>query len=146
MGYPHGSAEVEEDHNANICRSHFAKCRYGSMGGFSSGFYTSLLSLAPRYTSTMSAISVFVGVLARLSTPPLVEFIMKTGTLAEWQILFCIIAISNVFAGIIFAIFGSGDVQAWGLDDEQEKTKAPEKLDELALIESKRTDSICVGI
>ncbi|KAK6056236.1 hypothetical protein COOONC_06260 [Cooperia oncophora] len=100
------------------------------MGGFSSGFYTSLLSLAPRYTSTLSAMSLFVGVVARLSTPPLVGFIIKT-------ILFTIIAVANVFSGTIFAIFGSGDVQDWGNDDLPEKEKSMERLDEIVLIESK---------
>ncbi|KAK6042183.1 hypothetical protein COOONC_20312 [Cooperia oncophora] len=107
------------------------------MGGFSSGFYTSLLSLAPRYTSTLSAMSLFVGVVARLSTPPLVGFIIKTGTMTEWQILFAIIAVANVFSGTIFAIFGSGDVQDWGNDDLPEKEKSMERLDEIVLIESK---------
>uniref|UniRef100_A0A7I4YPU6 MFS domain-containing protein n=1 Tax=Haemonchus contortus TaxID=6289 RepID=A0A7I4YPU6_HAECO len=117
---------------------------YGSMGGFSSGFYTSLLSLAPRYTSTMSAISLFVGVIARLSIPPLVGFIKTTGTLTEWYILFCTIAVTNVFAGAVFLLFGSGDVQEWGQDDVKEKEKPVEKVDEVVLVKSRRTDSICV--
>ncbi|VDM60323.1 unnamed protein product [Angiostrongylus costaricensis] len=82
--------------------------RYGTMGGFTSGFYTSLLSLAPRYTSTMSAVSLSVGMLGRLCTPSLVGFIKKTGTLTEWKILFCTVALMNVFSGTIFLLFGSG--------------------------------------
>ncbi|VDO89663.1 unnamed protein product [Heligmosomoides polygyrus] len=117
---------------------------YGAMGGFSSGFYTSLLSLAPRYTSTMSAISLFVGMLGRLSAPPLVQFVKKTGTLGEWRILFCIVGACNVVAGTVFLFFGSGDVQEWGRDDEHVNENSSEKLDEITLIEGKRAESLRV--
>ncbi|KAK6746608.1 hypothetical protein RB195_000094 [Necator americanus] len=96
---------------------------YGTMSGFTSGFYTSLLSLAPRYTGAMSALSLFAGMLGRLVTPVIVGFVKKTGSLSEWRILFCTVATLNIVAGIIFLIFGSGEVQEWGKDDVKEERK-----------------------
>ncbi|VDO55418.1 unnamed protein product [Haemonchus placei] len=37
-----------------------------------------------------------------------------------------------------------GDVQEWGHDDVKEKEKPVEKVDEIVLVKSRRTDSICV--
>lgn len=47
------------------------------MGTFVSGFYTSLLSLAPQYTATMSAISMFVAMIGRLTTPAVMSMFRK---------------------------------------------------------------------
>ncbi|KAE9414998.1 hypothetical protein Angca_003417, partial [Angiostrongylus cantonensis] len=117
---------------------------YGTMGGFTSGFYTSLLSLAPRYTSTMSAVSLSVGMLGRLCTPSLVGFIKKTGTLTEWKILFCTVALMNVLSGTIFLLFGSGDVQEWAHDDTQVQEQSLERLNETKLTNKERTDSLLI--
>ncbi|ETN76988.1 hypothetical protein NECAME_00514 [Necator americanus] len=117
---------------------------YGTMSGFTSGFYTSLLSLAPRYTGAMSALSLFAGMLGRLVTPVIVGFVKKTGSLSEWRILFCMVATLNIVAGIIFLIFGSGEVQEWGKDDVKEERKKSVEGGDIALIEDKRTDSLCL--
>ncbi|KIH51450.1 hypothetical protein ANCDUO_18464 [Ancylostoma duodenale] len=114
------------------------------MGGFTSGFYTSLLSLAPRYTGTMSAVSLFAGMLGRLTTPVIVGIVKKTGTLSEWHILFGFVAVVNIIAGTIFLIFGSGDVQEWGQDDKEVEGAPSYKCDDVALVEKKHADSLRV--
>ncbi|CAI5449098.1 unnamed protein product [Caenorhabditis angaria] len=96
---------------------------YGCMGTFVSGFYTSLLSLAPRYTATMSSISVFCAMLGRLSTPAIVGLIKKEGTLPEWQTLFFVLAAANAICGTVFLIFGSGDLQEWGIEEENKQSE-----------------------
>ncbi|KAI6224680.1 hypothetical protein M3Y95_00778200 [Aphelenchoides besseyi] len=43
-----------------------------------SGFYTSLLSLAPRYTGTLTSIAMMSGYLERLVTPRIVPFFNRS--------------------------------------------------------------------
>lgn len=57
------------------------------MGTLVSGFYTSLLSLAPKYTATMSSISVFCAMMGRLSTPAIVGLIKKEVGVGNNQIM-----------------------------------------------------------
>ncbi|KIH62280.1 transporter, major facilitator family protein [Ancylostoma duodenale] len=81
------------------------------LGAHTSGAYTSLLSLAPQFTPTLSSISVSMSMLAQLTTPFMVAVVNKTGTMQEWNNLFLITALMCVFSGVFFLIFGSGDVQ-----------------------------------
>ncbi|EYB84331.1 hypothetical protein Y032_0318g2343 [Ancylostoma ceylanicum] len=81
------------------------------LGAHTSGAYTSLLSLAPQFTPTLSSISVSMSMLAQLTTPFMVAVVNKTGTMQEWNNLFLITALMCVFSGAFFLIFGSGDVQ-----------------------------------
>ncbi|CAB3405764.1 unnamed protein product [Caenorhabditis bovis] len=128
---------------ALICIAFFVDCTnptlafiifcfmYGCMGTFVSGFYTSLLSLAPRYTATMSSISVFCAMMGRLLTPAIVGLIKKEGNLAEWQMLFLLSAFANVMCGVIFLIFGSGELQDWGKEDEEKEMQKIEEKQNL---------------
>ncbi|KAK6736039.1 hypothetical protein RB195_018987 [Necator americanus] len=81
------------------------------LGAHTSGAYTSLLSLAPQFTPTLSSISVSTSMLAQLTTPFMVSFINSTGSIEEWNNLFLLTALMCIFSGVIFAIFGSGDLQ-----------------------------------
>ncbi|CAI2352156.1 unnamed protein product [Caenorhabditis sp. 36 PRJEB53466] len=99
---------------------------YGCMGTLVSGFYTSLLSLAPKYTATMSSISVFCAMMGRLSTPAIVGLIKKENTLSEWRTLFLVCAVANIICGTVFLIFGSGELQEWGMEDEVKEMKTIE--------------------
>lgn len=105
---------------------------YCSMGTFVSGFYTSLLSLAPQYTATMSAISMFCAMIGRLSTPAFASILRKEGTAFEWQNIFIGLALAHIVSGSIFLIFGSGDLQEWAKVDENttELKSEKEKLKE----------------
>ncbi|KAI6175384.1 MFS domain-containing protein [Aphelenchoides bicaudatus] len=87
-----------------------------------SGFYTSLLSLAPLYTGTLTSIVMLSGYLGRLITPQLVPFFNKTGALEEWSMVFYSMAITTILSGIFFLVFGSGNAQKWGLPREREPT------------------------
>ncbi|EFP03920.1 hypothetical protein CRE_28675 [Caenorhabditis remanei] len=114
---------------------------YGCMGTLVSGFYTSLLSLAPKYTATMSSISVFCAMMGRLSTPAIVGLIKKENTLSEWQTLFLVCAAANIVCGVVFLLFGSGELQEWGEEDEVKETKAFGEKTPLASIQNLRADS-----
>ncbi|CAJ0606168.1 unnamed protein product [Cylicocyclus nassatus] len=91
------------------------------LGAHTSGAYTSLLSLAPQFTPTLSSISVSTSMLAQLTTPFMVAIINKTGSMQEWNTLFLVTALMCVFSGAIFLMFGSGDIQEFA------KTKTDDK-------------------
>ncbi|PIC39941.1 hypothetical protein B9Z55_011464 [Caenorhabditis nigoni] len=104
---------------------------YSTMGTFVSGFYTSLLSLAPQYTATMSAISMFCAMIGRLSTPAVASLLRKEGSTSEWQNIFIGLALAHIVSGSIFVIFGSGDLQDWAkIQDTESELKEKEKLRE----------------
>ncbi|CCD62531.1 putative transporter slc-17.3 [Caenorhabditis elegans] len=101
---------------------------YSSMGTFVSGFYTSLLSLAPQYTATMSAISMFVAMIGRLTTPAVMSMFRKDGTAAEWQNIFIGCSLAHIFSGSIFLLFGSGELQDWAKVEDDQEMNEKEKL------------------
>uniref|UniRef100_A0A7I5E809 MFS domain-containing protein n=1 Tax=Haemonchus contortus TaxID=6289 RepID=A0A7I5E809_HAECO len=80
-------------------------------GAHTSGAYTSLLSLAPRFTPTLSSISVSVSMLAQLTTPFMVAAVVSIGTMEEWNNLFLLSSLLCIVSGTVFSVFGSGDVQ-----------------------------------
>ncbi|KAI6206859.1 hypothetical protein M3Y94_00962200 [Aphelenchoides besseyi] len=67
-----------------------------------SGFYTSLLSLAPRYTGTLTSIAMMSGYLGRLVTPRIVPFFNKSGTMAEWRMVFYFMSATTLLSGLFF--------------------------------------------
>ncbi|KAE9550409.1 hypothetical protein FO519_006376 [Halicephalobus sp. NKZ332] len=116
-----------------ILITHFADCTrpeitllmFCAIGiGFStaiSGFYTSLLSLAPAYVGIISSLCQFVGVVGMLVPPFLVSQFRIYGTLEEWQKIFYIVSIYTILSGIFFLIFGKGEVLPWGRGEQSEK-------------------------
>ncbi|ULU02871.1 hypothetical protein L3Y34_002451 [Caenorhabditis briggsae] len=104
---------------------------YATQGTFVSGFYTSLLSLAPQYTATMSAISMFCSLIGSLMTPAVAGLMRKEGTLSEWKNIFIILALLHILSGSIFIFFGSGDLQEWAKIEENDvELKEKENLRE----------------
>ncbi|CAO4371487.1 unnamed protein product [Caenorhabditis nigoni] len=113
---------------------------YSTMGTFVSGFYTSLLSLAPQYTATMSAISMFCAMIGRLSTPAVASLLRKEvyiavflgqGSTSVWQNIFIGLALAHIISGSMFVIFGSGDLQDWAkIQDTEAELKEKDKLRE----------------
>ncbi|KAK0398367.1 hypothetical protein QR680_002563 [Steinernema hermaphroditum] len=87
-------------------------------GGFGiaiSGFYISMLSLAPAHTGTISSLSMLVGILGRLTTPEVVAYFKVYGTLDEWKNILYFFSFLLFSSGLIFCIFGSGEHQEWGV-------------------------------
>uniref|UniRef100_A0A8R1HZZ0 Uncharacterized protein n=1 Tax=Caenorhabditis japonica TaxID=281687 RepID=A0A8R1HZZ0_CAEJA len=44
-------------------------------------------------------------------------------TLAEWQTLFLCCAAANLICGTVFLVFGSGELQEWGLEDPSDEPR-----------------------
>uniref|UniRef100_A0A8R1I395 MFS domain-containing protein n=1 Tax=Caenorhabditis japonica TaxID=281687 RepID=A0A8R1I395_CAEJA len=121
---------------------------YCCQGTFVSGFYTSLLCLAPQYTATLSAISMFCALLGRLFTPAIVGFFRQKGTPSEWKNIFVGCAISLIISGTIFLMFGSGEVQEWAKikDDVEMKENVMTEEEKLNEISARviQEESLCV--
>ncbi|TMS37948.1 hypothetical protein L596_004779 [Steinernema carpocapsae] len=106
-------------------------------GGFGlaiSGFYISMLSLAPAHTGTISSLSMLVGILGRLTTPEVVAYFKVYGTLDEWKNIMYFFSVLLLVSGLMFCVFGSGEHQEWGMihpsaTEEKELSKL-ESLDQ----------------
>ncbi|GMR46880.1 hypothetical protein PMAYCL1PPCAC_17075, partial [Pristionchus mayeri] len=61
------------------------------------GFFTANLSIAPRYSGTMTSL---------------------TGPDRVWTLVFAAGAVCNIIAGVVFWFFGSAEVQPWGRNDD----------------------------
>ncbi|KHN79584.1 putative transporter C02C2.4 [Toxocara canis] len=84
------------------------------MSAITPGFFTSLLSIAPQFTGIISSCSMVFGTLGNIAAPNLIGgFILKTGALEEWKLVFYVSAGICVFTGCVFMIFGSGEEQKW---------------------------------
>uniref|UniRef100_A0AC35FUZ7 Uncharacterized protein n=2 Tax=Panagrolaimus sp. PS1159 TaxID=55785 RepID=A0AC35FUZ7_9BILA len=130
-----------------ILITHFADCTHPEIilfmfcavgAGFAtciSGFYTSMLSVAPAYVGIISSIAQFLGNVGMLICPALVSFFRVYGTLKEWQIIFYIVAIYTIFSGVFFLIFGTGDTLEWGrgASSNRDKTDENQEPEEYAL-------------
>ncbi|KAI1712256.1 major facilitator superfamily domain-containing protein [Ditylenchus destructor] len=86
-------------------------------GGIS-GFYTSMLCVAPAYTGTLSSLSLFFSYVGNALAPTVVAFFNKTGSSDEWALIWCVVAVLNILGGIFFLIYGSADIQPWAMSDD----------------------------
>uniref|UniRef100_A0A0K0E8J9 MFS domain-containing protein n=1 Tax=Strongyloides stercoralis TaxID=6248 RepID=A0A0K0E8J9_STRER len=80
-----------------------------------SGFYTSILSIAPNYTGLMTSICMIFGMIGNATSPNIFSILNKNGTPEEWSRMYIAIAIVNICSGIVFLLFGSADVQDWAI-------------------------------
>ncbi|CAI5453377.1 unnamed protein product [Caenorhabditis angaria] len=85
----------------------------GFFGLSISGFYTSLLSIAPSHIGTLTSLGTVIGFLGRVGTPLLISFFKTTGTAEEWSNVLLVYVFASASCGLIFVLWGSGDVQPW---------------------------------
>uniref|UniRef100_A0AC34RDI5 Monocarboxylate transporter 1 n=1 Tax=Panagrolaimus sp. JU765 TaxID=591449 RepID=A0AC34RDI5_9BILA len=88
------------------------------------GFFTALLSIAPRYTGTLTSLSLTVGVVGHACGPLLVGIFNKNGTKEEWRFIW------------LFAFTLHSEIQEWAKmksadDVEAVKLKTVETAEEL---------------
>lgn len=89
-------------------------CLYGiAFSSTVSGFFTSLLSIAPMYAGTLSSLAMLFGIIGRITAPDLVGLVKKNGTVEEWRIIFITLAAVSMISGIAFGILGSAEIQPW---------------------------------
>uniref|UniRef100_A0A7E4ZTC0 MFS domain-containing protein n=1 Tax=Panagrellus redivivus TaxID=6233 RepID=A0A7E4ZTC0_PANRE len=85
----------------------------GLSSGFIPGYNTSMVCVAPRYTSSVASFCRLFGQIAAVASPYMIGWIVQKGTRDEWNIAFYVIAIVLLSCGLAFQLFGSASVQDW---------------------------------
>uniref|UniRef100_A0A7E4UV14 MFS domain-containing protein n=2 Tax=Panagrellus redivivus TaxID=6233 RepID=A0A7E4UV14_PANRE len=87
---------------------------YGfAMGAVIPGCFTATLSIAPSYAGMITSFTLTAGAIGNACAPALVAFVVREGQSSEWAVVYIIVAIVNLSAGLFFAFFGKADVQPW---------------------------------
>ncbi|KAL3093197.1 hypothetical protein niasHT_022647 [Heterodera trifolii] len=92
-----------------------AVCAIGISSGFIPGYNTSVVCIAPRYTSSIASFSRLLGQIASVVSPYGIGIIVANGTKAAWQFSFLGMAAILFSTGILFQFFGSATVQEWAV-------------------------------
>lgn len=98
------------------------------MGPATSGFYTSLITLAPPHTGILTSISMTVGAFGMIACPCIVNFYRVEGTPEEWRNILLVLISLVAFAGITFGLFASGETQEWAMTKSVEMETLSDKL------------------
>ncbi|CAK5041872.1 unnamed protein product [Meloidogyne enterolobii] len=83
----------------------------GLSSGFIPGYNTSVVCIAPRYTSSIASFSRLLGQIASVASPYMIGLIV--GTKQEWQFAFWVMAFILISTGLLFQFFGSASIQEW---------------------------------
>lgn len=87
-----------------------ATAAVGLSSGFIPGYNTSVVCVAPRYTSTVASFSRFFAQIASVAAPYLIGLVVTGGGKAEWALAFYIMAGVLISTGIVFQLGGTGKV------------------------------------
>ncbi|CAI2353330.1 unnamed protein product [Caenorhabditis sp. 36 PRJEB53466] len=101
----------------NCSTPFYALMLLSSVSGFFglsiSGFYTSLLSIAPSHIGVLTSLGSVIGFLGRMFTPLMISYYKTVGTAEEWGHVLLIYVFASVSGAIVFLFFGSGEIQEW---------------------------------
>ncbi|CAJ0942113.1 unnamed protein product, partial [Mesorhabditis belari] len=98
------------------------------LSGYTGGYFTALISVAPLHTAAVNSVSRIFGQLASAGTPYFVGFITKTNSAFEWLIVFFTIGAILVASGVMFLIFGTVTPQPWSLPKAENKENEKNEL------------------
>jgi len=79
------------------------------------GYFTSVVCIAPAYTGLVNAFTRFSGQVASVIAPYIVGSITVEGTAEEWRLVYYITASALIITGVHFMFFGSTKVQPWAV-------------------------------
>uniref|UniRef100_F1L3P5 Transporter n=1 Tax=Ascaris suum TaxID=6253 RepID=F1L3P5_ASCSU len=85
----------------------------GILSGYIPGYNTSIVCIAPKYTSSVAAFCRLWATIASVASPYLIGVLTKKSVLWEWQIVFAIMIVILTTTGIFFQFCGSASVQDW---------------------------------
>ncbi|GMR62577.1 hypothetical protein PMAYCL1PPCAC_32772, partial [Pristionchus mayeri] len=77
------------------------------------GYYTSLMSIAPQYSGTLSSMVMLAATVANIVSPSLASLLMTLKTPHVWKMVFTFTGVVNLIGGGIFLIYGDAEVQEW---------------------------------
>uniref|UniRef100_A0A0K0E3Y0 MFS domain-containing protein n=1 Tax=Strongyloides stercoralis TaxID=6248 RepID=A0A0K0E3Y0_STRER len=98
-----------------------ANCGYGIA---TSGYLTSIISMAPAITGLLSGITNIAAITSRILTPFIFSFIRKTKIIDVWSGIFYGIAINWFISSLIFIYWGVGEAQEWGIIKDTTETES----------------------
>ncbi|GMR55864.1 hypothetical protein PMAYCL1PPCAC_26059 [Pristionchus mayeri] len=85
----------------------------GLFSGFVPGYNTSIVTVAPMFTATVSAYSQVFSQFGSALAPFIIGLITQNGTLDEWRWVFYIITGILFVAGVIYQAFGKCTAEPW---------------------------------
>uniref|UniRef100_A0A914DR20 Major facilitator superfamily (MFS) profile domain-containing protein n=1 Tax=Acrobeloides nanus TaxID=290746 RepID=A0A914DR20_9BILA len=106
----------------------------GLSSGFIPGYNTSIVCVAPRFTSSVASFSRLLGQIASVASPYMIGFVVKKGTREEWQFSFYVISFILIASGILFQFYGSASIQPWAKQEIKEVTIESVKEDTAAFL------------
>jgi ACS family sodium-dependent inorganic phosphate cotransporter-like MFS transporter 5 len=86
--------------------------------GFTPGWWTSIQTVAPPFSGTLQSLSSFFSIVGSIITPYIASGLTPKGTKSEWEIVFLIVGIFLISAGIIYNIFGRASPEKWAYEEE----------------------------
>uniref|UniRef100_A0AC35UIN2 MFS domain-containing protein n=1 Tax=Rhabditophanes sp. KR3021 TaxID=114890 RepID=A0AC35UIN2_9BILA len=86
-----------------------------------SGFYTSIISIAPSITGLITSISMIFGMLGNAAAPNVFALINKDGDPQSYTQMFIIVGVINIVAGIFYFFAASGEIQPWAVIKSQRR-------------------------
>ncbi|XP_012715143.2 sialin [Fundulus heteroclitus] len=91
-----------------------------SVGGISAaGVYVNQIDIAPRYAGFLLGVTNTFGTIPGVVAPIVTGYFTEDHTLAGWRKVFWVAAGINIGGAVIYTMFGSGEIQAWAVEDEE---------------------------
>eukprot|EP00102_Acyrthosiphon_pisum_P023440 XP_016660650.1 PREDICTED: uncharacterized transporter slc-17.2-like isoform X2 [Acyrthosiphon pisum] len=71
------------------------------------------LDLSPNYAPTIMALVNGIGCLSGMATPYIAGILTQNRTVLEWRLVFWIMMAVMTVSSLVYAIYGSGELQPW---------------------------------
>ncbi|VDM91709.1 unnamed protein product [Onchocerca ochengi] len=88
----------------------------GILSGFVPGYNTSIVCIAPKYTSSVASFCRLWGTVGSISSPYIIGMITAENVISEWRTVFVIMICILTLTGAIFQLFGTVNEQEWAQD------------------------------
>jgi len=88
-----------------------------------SSYTINFFDLAPKYACMIVGFANGIACIAGLVAPTITGFIVEHRLKSEWQIVFYVAAGVAVFGCAFYGLFGSGELQPWAVETNEDKTK-----------------------
>ncbi|XKL68360.1 hypothetical protein PGB90_003851 [Kerria lacca] len=87
------------------------------------------IDLAPYHAGLLVGLSTVVSSVGYVINPIILGFIVRHHSVEEWRIYFALLCCCIIWAGIIFCIFGSGELEPWAKQKEFQKVYSEDKYE-----------------
>ncbi|KAL3982954.1 Major Facilitator Superfamily protein [Acanthocheilonema viteae] len=88
----------------------------GILSGFVPGYNTSIVCIAPKYTSSVTSFCRLWGTVGSITSPYIIGMITIKSVMSEWRTVFIIMICVLTLTGVIFQLFGTVNEQEWAQD------------------------------